>query len=134
MLLSKFRLLTSAATSNPAVRKRGADGVDHLREFGMGLLKFRDGLAQTFGREIQQLRVLLNAHRFVGADLREAHDALRLFGVCLGEFAGLGFQFGEQVQQLAAAFGREGVGVLNPGFDLLDGFVNHGSLRLSERT
>ena len=61
----------------------------------MRLLKLGDGFAQTFSRERQQLWVLLGAHRLIGADLREADDAFRLFGVRLGEFAGLSFQLGE---------------------------------------
>jgi hypothetical protein len=41
----------TGAPSNPAVGERGADGVDDLREFGMGFFELGDGFAQAFSGE-----------------------------------------------------------------------------------
>ena len=71
------------------------------------------------------MRVLISSHGFMGRDLGEADDALRLFAVGPGEIRRLNLQRGEQFDQFMPAFRREGVRGLNPGFNSFDGFFDH---------
>ncbi len=55
-------------------------------------------------------------------------NALRLFAVCLRQVGNFGSQGFQELTQFAAPFVRDArVGAFDPGFELLDGILDHSS-------